>query len=326
MLTSPKVIKANSFNGTINLEWENVKDADSYNMYYSNIPNFTKQNARTMRELREMTLLYRNALPHIQTDWNEMIRKVHFILPHVKNPNVVKFAINKVPPGSYHYRIVSVKGGKESVWSEESSILVGTCQLSAPPSDLKKEIQENGDIKISWSPDSTADGYVLHLTSEDGFEHRKIELMILSWVNMFWAIWIIALFGLLMWPVLALIVVKEVARCQSNWMNSRRRHEFSHTSHKFETSCFITFQTCRSFMILNMFGHHGFKNCSYCWVFALKINWTEIFMSKKTSKGNHVELSCCPQEGEPSVFPNSRRRWILLSASKGTSSDRTNRC
>jgi hypothetical protein len=40
---------------------------------------------------------------------------------------------------------------------------------------LKKEIQENGDIKISWSPDSTADGYVLHLTSEDGFEHRKIE-------------------------------------------------------------------------------------------------------------------------------------------------------
>ena len=176
MLTSPKVIKANSFNGTINLEWENVKDADSYNMYYSNIPNFTKQNARTIEGIKGNDTFVPKCSSSHPDGLERDDSKGPLHSSSRENPNVVKFAINKVPPGSYHYRIVSVKGGKESVWSEESSILVGTCQLSAPPSDLKKEIQENGDIKISWSPDSTADGYVLHLTSEDGFEHRKIEL------------------------------------------------------------------------------------------------------------------------------------------------------
>lgn len=180
MLTSPKVIKANSFNGTINLEWENVKDADSYNMYYSNVPNFTRQNARTIEGIKgndtfvpKCSSSHPDGLERVESK-SEASSSLHS--SSHENPNVVKFAINKVPPGSYHYRIVSVKGGKESVWSEEASILVGACQLSAPPSDLKREIQENGDIKITWSPDSTADGYILHLTSEDGFEHRKIEL------------------------------------------------------------------------------------------------------------------------------------------------------
>ena len=92
------------------------------------------------------------------------------------DPNVVKFSINKVPPGSYHYRIVSVKGGKESVWSEEANIVVGTCQPYDPPADLKKEILENGDIRVTWSSDSTADGYVLYITNDGGLEKQRIQL------------------------------------------------------------------------------------------------------------------------------------------------------
>jgi len=154
------------------MEWENVKDADSYTMYYSNVPNFTKQNARAIEGIKGNITL----APSCSGSQADGLIPVSSEKKTNEDPNVVKFSINKVPPGSYHYRIVSVKGDKESAWSGEESVVVGTCQPYAAPTDLKKEIQENGDIKVTWSPDSTADGYALYVTSEDGSKERIIPL------------------------------------------------------------------------------------------------------------------------------------------------------
>uniref|UniRef100_A0A6C0CI99 Fibronectin type-III domain-containing protein n=1 Tax=viral metagenome TaxID=1070528 RepID=A0A6C0CI99_9ZZZZ len=140
-LMFPKGVKAQSFNGTINIEWENVEGADSYIMYYSNVANFEKQNARSIEGIKKSQL--------------EIISA----------QSLIKFSINKVPPGVYYYRVSSTKEGKESVWSEESSIVVENCQPSPPPTDLTSEVRENGEIKIKWSQDSTADGYALYVKS-----------------------------------------------------------------------------------------------------------------------------------------------------------------
>jgi hypothetical protein len=132
-LTPPTNIVARADNGLIYVKWQDAPNATSYMMYYSNEPNFTKENARTIGGI-----------------------------------DSGDFSINKVPEGRYYYRVASVKGRKESEWSPEGTIEVGSCTPNEPPKNIGSEIMESKDGKfdvfISWSADTTLDGYLVHLS------------------------------------------------------------------------------------------------------------------------------------------------------------------
>lgn len=138
LLPPPQGVRAESNNGTIKILWEGVKEADSYTMYYSNHPNFTKQEARLIEGIR--------------LDGSD--------------EGLMQFSISKVPPGSYYYRVASVKGDKESVWTDEMNVAVQTCQPPAPPTELRQEESDSNSVLLKWNRVPTADGYVLYVTSE----------------------------------------------------------------------------------------------------------------------------------------------------------------
>ena len=100
-------------------------------MYFSNISNFEKTKARTIHD--------------IQGD---------------------QFAISKVPPGTYYYRIASLKGKVESKWSEEKKLEVSSSQPPSFPVNFEKQHLEDGSIKLTWSSNSAADGYYLYVKAE----------------------------------------------------------------------------------------------------------------------------------------------------------------
>lgn len=129
----PSDIVTESENGTIFAKWTDVKGVDSYVMYYSNKPGFTIEEARTIENISEGS-----------------------------------FKITKVPPGTYYYRVASVKGGVKSKWSDEYSITVGKCTSYPAPKNVvvSKNPENPTEVLVSWTPDTTGDGYILYVNAE----------------------------------------------------------------------------------------------------------------------------------------------------------------
>lgn len=133
-LRPPEDISVENDNGTIRMNWTEPEGAKSYILYYSNKPNFTLEEART-----------------------------------IGNINGNEFVISKVPSGTYYFQMSSLNGAVESERSRVSSFVVEICTLPSPPEGLTSKLVSDKDelkILLSWKPDATSDGYVIRLNYE----------------------------------------------------------------------------------------------------------------------------------------------------------------
>ncbi len=130
--------------------WPDVEGVDTYTIYYSDKPDFTKDNARI-----------------------------------ISNIDKGDFVINKVPQGTYYIRISSTKFVKkgtldprreevESEMSDMHTVKVDKCNLPSTPTNVNRELivspsnnhqndDNHFDVFISWDPDTTVDAYLIHL-------------------------------------------------------------------------------------------------------------------------------------------------------------------
>jgi hypothetical protein len=131
ILQPPLIIGSHEKDGTIQVKWKPVIEADRYTMYFSNVSGFEKEKARTIHDIQGESI-----------------------------------SISKVPPGTYYFRFASQKGKVESKWSEEKRLEVSSSEPPSPPVDFQKQYNEDGSVKLSWTSDSTADGYHLYVKAE----------------------------------------------------------------------------------------------------------------------------------------------------------------
>jgi hypothetical protein len=144
----PSNIVVESENGTIFAKWDSVKGAEKYIMYYSNKSGFKIEEGRSIENITEGL-----------------------------------FRITKVPPGTYYYRVASIKGDLKSPISEEYSITVGKCKPPSAPREVVASANPSdpSEVTISWTPDTTGDGYVLYVNADvppTGHEGNTLEIKI----------------------------------------------------------------------------------------------------------------------------------------------------
>jgi hypothetical protein len=125
---APTILSMDTGDSQIKLEWSNVYGADSYNIYFSIDPNFTKENAT----------LVANVTSNLYT---------HFGL---------------VNGQTYYYAITSVFNNIESILSEKTSAVAGTPEY---PKNVTA-IASGANIVVSWSDSPTATSYNLYWSNE----------------------------------------------------------------------------------------------------------------------------------------------------------------
>lgn len=142
-LQAPSDVKLEVIGTTIKVSWSDVPQANGYTAYYSDTPDFKKEDARV-----------------------------------IENIDKGDFEINKVPLGKYYFRIASKatktsgvldlrKSTVESGLSELYTVEVTECTPIEPPKNVHSETiqRDNNSIKvlISWQPEMSSDGYVIRL-------------------------------------------------------------------------------------------------------------------------------------------------------------------
>lgn len=128
-LSLPTNLKFQVEEDTIYVFWNDVEGVDSYKIYFSIYEDFTREDARSIEK--------------IETG---------------------EFQINKVPNGTYYFRLVSVKNGKESEWSELGSVVINHYEVPDPPTDVQVKRISDG-IRISWQSDISAQLYKIMMRS-----------------------------------------------------------------------------------------------------------------------------------------------------------------
>lgn len=147
-LQPPNDVKLVVTGTTIKVTWSDVYLADKYTVYYSNSPEFEKEDARTIGDIDKGD-----------------------------------FEISKVPVGKYYLRVSSSKLEKKSngalgaldprkvlVESELSKLYtveVTECATMESPKNVHSEVIQRGNnsikVLISWQPEMSSDGYVIRL-------------------------------------------------------------------------------------------------------------------------------------------------------------------
>lgn len=127
---APTILSTDTGDSKITLEWSNVSDADSYNIYWSTDPNFTKNTAT----------LAANVTTNIYTH------------------------TGLVNGQTYYYAITTIFNGDiESILSEKVSAIAGTPEY---PKDVTATASE-ANIIVSWSESPTATSYNLYWSNEE---------------------------------------------------------------------------------------------------------------------------------------------------------------
>jgi len=101
----------------------------TYKIYFSIYEDFTRENARTIEKI-----------------------------------DTGEFVINKVPNGTYYCRVVSIRNGKESIWSDIETITVNYHSVPEPPTDIQVKILSD-EVRVSWQPDIAAQSYKIMMRS-----------------------------------------------------------------------------------------------------------------------------------------------------------------
>tara|TARA_R110001599_G_scaffold333068_1_gene548885 strand:- start:64 stop:831 length:768 start_codon:yes stop_codon:yes gene_type:complete len=101
----------------------------TYKIYFSIYEDFTRENARTIEKI-----------------------------------DMGEFVINKVPNGTYYCRVVSVRNGKESIWSDIEKIVVNYHSTPDPPIDIQVKRMDK-EVRVSWQHDIAAQNYKIMMRS-----------------------------------------------------------------------------------------------------------------------------------------------------------------
>lgn len=148
-LSPPSNIEVSNDNGTVHMKWKEAEGAKSYILYYSNVPNFTPETARTIGAIVGG-----------------------------------EFDIMKVPSGTYYYQMSSINGNVESEKTPIAQFSVEICKLPSPPSNFTHKIvsqsQVEFEVLFSWNPDSTSDGYVIRLNYSKPPEGNESDHMVIN--------------------------------------------------------------------------------------------------------------------------------------------------
>lgn len=135
-LLPPQEIQASNDNGTVTITWREPNGAKSYILYYSDSPNLTPETARSIGSITGS-----------------------------------EFVISKVPAGKYYCFMTSLSGARESEPSPLVEFDVVICTPPGPPNNLKHRIMSigasGGKVLISWTPESTLDGYVIRVNHDE---------------------------------------------------------------------------------------------------------------------------------------------------------------
>ena len=147
-LLPPQNIKVNADGSNVNITWEPCEGAKSYTLHYST--SCDKDNFRTISGI----------------DGEE-------------------FQISKVPKGEYYIRLSCTDGVVESEMSNVEVLSIETCNLPPPPKEFRSKIVKNDNetlqVLLSWTPDVTLDGYILHVNYQsppmaNGSDHMVIKI------------------------------------------------------------------------------------------------------------------------------------------------------
>lgn len=135
---APVILSVDTGDSQITLEWPNVSGADSYNIYWSADPDFTKENAAPI--FNATSLYTHSGLVNGQT---------------------------------YYYAVTSVFNGIESALSEKVSAVAGTPHR---PEGVSANAS-GADIVISWNESPTAASYNLFWSNEENVTLEKGNLI-----------------------------------------------------------------------------------------------------------------------------------------------------
>jgi hypothetical protein len=129
-LAAPRNVKVDVEDSNVSISWSEVEGAKSYILYYANEENFTRETARSFAGI-----------------------------------DGTEFQISKIPAGQYYVAVSSIDGANESALSEIKKLDVTLCKLPDPPANIRFKTLSSSPLKVNviWDPESTLDGYVLHV-------------------------------------------------------------------------------------------------------------------------------------------------------------------
>ena len=167
-LQPPNDIQLTVEGSSIKVKWTDVPMTDTYTVYYSNTPDFKKEEART-----------------------------------INGVDKGEFEINKVPRGKYYFRVSSSRLDKrtsgplgaidprkvltESELSELHSVEITECTPIEAPKDVHSNViqadKNTFKVLISWRPEVSSDGYVIHLNHTEPPKNDQTDYMIVKVSN-----------------------------------------------------------------------------------------------------------------------------------------------